>query len=100
MIGFNRYDGDETSPDAKANAPVAAEAEAPTSFVPATAETRTVPGYGEEPDTAGPPDSFEEAGNDDHQQDSVKAYGEDFDQPMSTTGGAYRNEPLQMKEDG
>lgn len=60
------------------------------------------PGYGEEPDTAAPPASFEDdAGN--HDGDYAEDTGtfEDVEgDKYQTTAPAARDEPLQMKEDG
>lgn len=60
------------------------------------------PGYGEEPDTAALPDSFEDdAINDENGgDDSFTPYGQDVDRPHSTASNAIKDEPLQMKEDG
>lgn len=67
--------------------------------MPASADTKEEPGYGEEPDTAAPPDSFEDfSGHYDNGQDQSVTPAHDIERPQSTA--AARDEPLQMKEDG
>ncbi len=71
--------------------------------MPASADVKEEPGYGEEPDTAAPPDSFDDyAGNNESikEEDRTPMMGGYIDRPQSTTVTAARDEPLQMKEDG
>lgn len=93
------YDGDENNNETKSSAPVAPEPSAPSK---ATSNLKEEPGYGEEPDTAVPPASFE----DDSGNHEVE-YEEDNGKYDYTEGDKYQNnapaardEPLQMKEDG
>lgn len=92
------YDGDETANDAKPSVAVASEPSAPSK---SAVNPREEPGYGEEPDTAAPPASFEDyPGNqdDDYKEDNGTYDG--ADDKYQSTAPAARDEPLQMKEDG
>ncbi|KAK5327101.1 hypothetical protein LTR70_001843 [Exophiala xenobiotica] len=94
------YDGEDNTNDSKASVAALAESSAP---VPAAADLKVEPGYGEEPDTAAPPDSFDDFSgqNEDMKEETTTPMMVgDIDRPRSTNFVAARDEPLQMKEDG
>ena len=94
------YDGDENTADSKPHLAATIESFAPVS---ASAEAKEEPGYGEEPDTAAPPDSFDDyAGNNEDikEEAATPMNGGDFDRARNTFAAGARDEPLQMKEDG
>ena len=97
---YASYDGDEPNNDTKANVVPTSESKP---AIPVVAEVKDEPGYGEEPDTAGPPQSFEEdvnGGHDEMKEEHSTYTGQDFDIPRSTMSASHRDEPLQMKDDG
>lgn len=80
--------------------PAPTESSAP---VPTPADIKVEPGYGEEPDTAAPPESFDDfsgQNEDIKEETATPMITGDFDRPRSTVYAAVRDEPLQMKEDG
>lgn len=93
------YDGDEATNDSKANKQNARTE--PKSTVQTSTSGHEEPGYGEEPDTAAPPDSFEDVAVriEDSQAQDVGDEVADNDRTQHASAAA-RDEPLQMKEDG
>ena len=70
--------------------------------VPMKVEVKEEPGYGEEPDTAAPPDSFDDyaAGTEDSHAQNYDDEPQNMDRFQGNMGASARDEPLQMKEDG
>lgn len=91
------------------NAPTASipkSAAAPAQSTPANLEhgTKEEPGYGEEPDTAAPPTTFDDfnggtadSAHDQNDQDQEDTLDDNYNH---SAAGGYEDEPLQMKDDG
>ena len=98
LTADSSYDGDENAGDSKPQPMAPVENSEP---MPAPTAIKAEPGYGEEPDTAPPPESFEDfAPGSNDVKEEYSQYNDDMDRSYSTAPAAVKDEPLQMKEDG